>query len=81
MPRPQSLEPAYPREKTMSTINHNANRAPVWGIDPTIVEAAIAKGRRERSEAFWSLLATLFGRQEDGHHGSQATDPNAIAAR
>lgn len=65
----------------MSTINHDSTRTPVWGIDPAVVEAAIAKGRRERSEAFWSLLTALFARPRAGHDASQGRDPNAIAMR
>lgn len=65
----------------MSNINENATRAPVWGIDPAVVEAAVAKGRRERSEAFWSLLTALFGGRQSGHDATHATDPNAIVAR
>lgn len=65
----------------MSTSNNNATRAPVWGIDPAIIEAAVAKGRRERSEAFWSLLTALFGRRQPGQEVPRAMDRNAIAMR
>lgn len=52
-----------------------------WGIDAAIVDAAIAKGRRERSAAFWSFLAALAGRRQPGHQVSHDVDPGAIAAR
>lgn len=29
------------------------------------IEAAIQKGRRERSQAFWRMLQDIFGRRED----------------
>lgn len=33
-------------------------------VTPELVEAAIQRGRRERSLAMWSVLQAVFGRRE-----------------
>lgn len=43
----------------MST--HNKSHG-IYGIDPAIIEAAIRRGRLERSQAFWAMLQAIFGR-------------------
>jgi len=41
-------------------------------VTPEVIEAAIQRGRRERSKAFWSLLEALFGRP--GERGDAVVD-------
>jgi hypothetical protein len=36
---------------------------PLTGIDPQIVEAAMNRARKERSDAFWSIMKAVFGRK------------------
>ncbi len=35
-----------------------------FGVDRTVVEAAMLRGRQERSKALWALLQDIFGRPE-----------------
>lgn len=35
-----------------------------YGIDPRVVEAAMRKARRERSQAMWNMLAGIFDRKD-----------------
>lgn len=36
-----------------------------YGVDRNLVQAAIRKARKERSEAIWSMLQKVFGRRVD----------------
>lgn len=79
-PRTQSPGPGTSRkDRAMSNTAHTTNRS----IDPAVIEAAIQRGRRERSRAFWAMLQSIFGRPED--RGSSvappAADPTAAALR
>ena len=46
----------------MSKISEIATDHPI--VTPEIVEAAMLRGRRERSLAFWAMLQSIFGRPE-----------------
>jgi hypothetical protein len=49
-----------------------------------MIEAAIQRGRRERSQAFWTMLQTVFSRPEaveDRHSGREVDDRNISLAR
>jgi len=52
-------------------------------VSPEIIEAAMQRGRRERSKAFWALLQAVFGRPEgaDEHGTHTIGDRNAAPAR
>lgn len=53
-------------------------------VTPEQVANAIARGRRERSVAFWTMLQTVFGRPEhrDAPHDISATgDRNCAVLR
>jgi hypothetical protein len=51
---------------------------PDYGLEPQVIEAAMRKARRERSEALWSMIAGIFDRKatdeeavdENSHKGS-----------
>ena len=68
----------------MST-NHHTSQSLLTGtsvVTPEIVEAAMQRGRRERSIAFWTMLQAVFGRPEgtDERH-VEGGDRNAALAR
>lgn len=48
------------------------------GIDRTIIDAAIRKARRERSEAIWALLQKVFGRRTEQEDDGQKHDEPQI---
>jgi hypothetical protein len=56
---------------------------PVWGVDPAVVAAAIERGRRERSQAFWAMLQAVFGRPEnrDAADSAATRRPNIAGVR
>ncbi len=47
----------------MTTIGNNPFG--FHGVDRAVVEAAMRKARRERSEAVWAMLQKIFGRRAD----------------
>jgi hypothetical protein len=58
------------------------SRATALGVDPAVVAAAIERGRRERSLAFWAMLQAVFGRPENRDAGETSTtrDPSIAPA-
>ncbi|MGE0701204.1 MAG: hypothetical protein AB7O57_19070 [Hyphomicrobiaceae bacterium] len=66
----------------MSTnTNTNTNARPV--LTGAVIEAAIQRGRRERSQAFWTMLQAIFGRpenRESAEHGHNAVAHGTAAA-
>jgi hypothetical protein len=58
----------------MSNDNTRRLRTPVT---PEIVEAAIRRGRYERSVAFWAVLEAIFGRPEQRDAGVRAAPERA----
>jgi hypothetical protein len=57
----------------MSTNAHyNDQRSPT--VTPELVEAAILRGRHERSKAFWSMLQSIFGRPESREVDERQSD-------
>lgn len=42
-----------------------SNYSLYYGVDRNLVQAAIRKARKERSEALWSMLHAVFGRRAD----------------
>lgn len=65
----------------MSTNNSQSLRT-VLAVDRKAIDAAILRGRRERSKMFWTILASVFGAGKapvaDRH---EALDRNATFAR
>ena len=51
-----------------------------YGVESHVIEAAIAKARRERSEAVWQMLQKIFGRS-DTEADAHELPANAAAAR
>jgi len=69
----------------MST-NNNENLSQLTGtsiVSREMIDAAMQRGRRERSKAFWSMLQTVFSRPEgaDEHGTHTIGDRNAAPAR
>lgn len=60
----------------MTTIGNNPFG--FQGVDRAVVEAAMNKARRERSEAVWALLQKLFGRRAD--HEEKTDTPTNIGS-
>jgi hypothetical protein len=50
---------------------------PLYGVDRKLVEAAMRRARKERSEAFWSMMQAVFGRRADRDDAS-ATAPRQM---
>ncbi len=64
--------------------NHNeslSNTIASITVTPEIVEAAMQRGRRERSIAFWTMLQAVFGRPEGANESHAVGDRNAALAR
>lgn len=64
----------------MSKYNPNEGESYVWGVDPAIVEAAMQRGRLERSKAFhgfWRALAAYATGRGHDDASSVATDSRA----
>jgi hypothetical protein len=51
-----------------------------YGVNPELIDAAIARGRRERSEAVWAMLQMVFGRKAEPDAASRAEPPVATMA-
>lgn len=45
-------------------MSNNMHPYGTGGFDPALIEAAMQRGRQERSKAFWSMLQWIFGRPE-----------------
>lgn len=60
----------------MTTIGNNPFG--IYEVDRAVVEAAMRKARRERSEAVWAMLQKLFGRGED--HEEKAETPANVGS-
>jgi hypothetical protein len=52
-------------------------------VSADVIAAAMQRGRRERSKAFWTMLQAVFGRPEgaDEHAAHTIGDRNAAHAR
>jgi hypothetical protein len=46
-------------------------------VTPELIEAAVNRARKERSEAFWALLQAVFGRPESRASDSLPAGPSA----
>lgn len=61
-------------------MSNNINGNSIYGIDRDIIEAAMQRGRRERSKAFWALLQAIFGRPEASNDETLAAGRKGIPA-
>jgi hypothetical protein len=53
-------------------------------VSPEIIEAAMQRGRRERSKAFWTMLQAVFGRPDganERHPDREVGDRSISLAR
>ena len=52
-------------------------------VTPDLIQAAMQRGRRERSLAFWAMMQAVFGRRDEADHAHlpQASDRTAAIAR
>lgn len=47
------------------TSHEGASYNLYYGVDRNLVQAAIRKARKERSEAMWAMVQKVFGRRAD----------------
>ena len=65
----------------MSTDNNQSLHG-IFAVDRQVINEAIARGRRERSEMFWTLLGAMFGSAKaSGRPALEPLDRTAPLAR
>ncbi|MEZ5816072.1 MAG: hypothetical protein R3D44_03225 [Hyphomicrobiaceae bacterium] len=49
--------------RATTAFHHDVSQRP--RVTPEMVQAAIQRGRRERSQAMWAMLQAVFGRSDE----------------